>query len=70
MTTKNLKEKIWEYEFYHNGFHKLSGADVKVVNVRKHKDKVIADVTLIDDCGTGHSEQRFNNCEYPLTLLK
>ena len=69
MTGKELKEKIWKYEFCLNGFHKLSGASVKVVNVRKARDKVITDVILTDDNVIGHSE-RFNSCEYPLALLK
>ena len=65
---KTPKDLIWEYEFYTNGFHKLSGKDVKVVNVKEYKDKYVADVILIDYYD--NKRERYNECEYPKDLFK
>lgn len=69
MTKKEIKEKIWKYEYCHSGFNKLSGVDVKVVNLRVRKNKAIADIVLTSDLESGNSE-RYNNCEYPFSLIK
>jgi len=67
MTKKEAKEKIWAFEFYRNGFHKLSGCDVEVRNIKLRKTKVIADVIFIDN---DDISERHNNCEYPIKLLE
>lgn len=61
------KEKIEDYEYYKNGFNRLCGHEVVIVNVRKRKDKYIADV-ILRDIEAGKSE-RYNDCEYPRTLI-
>ena len=69
MITKDIKQKIWEHEFYSNGFHRLSGADIYVKNLRVRKNEVIADITLISDIESGHSEV-YKNCRYPKGVLE
>jgi hypothetical protein len=70
MNNKQIKQKIYEYEYYNNGFKHLNGTDVIVSNLKvlKRENKAIADVTLIYDMETNHSE-RFNDCEYLLDKL-
>ena len=65
---KTLKDLISEYEYYTNGFQRLSGCDVQVFNVRIRKDKYIADVVLWTDDGA--IKTRYNNCEYPKDTFK
>ena len=63
---KNLvKKKIVEFEYYENGYNRLSGTDVRVVNLHVGKDKATADVILND----GDVQTRINACEYPLVNL-
>lgn len=68
--TRAVAERIWEYEYYTNGFNKLSGADVTILNVRisKSKEKVLADVVLTPDIESGHSE-RYSDCLYSFSVL-
>ena len=49
ITKEIVKYKIWRLEWYLSGFHKLSGADIKVKNIRLKKDRVIADLTVTPD---------------------
>ncbi len=65
MNTKLVKEKIEHFEYWNNGLHGLSGADVKVVNVHVGKVKATADV-IVTECDL---VERFNNCVYPLVEL-
>ena len=69
MTKKEIKEKIWTFEYYTNGFHKLSGAGVSVKNLKISGDKIRADIILTTDAEAGISE-RYNNCRYDLGQLK
>jgi len=63
---KNLvKKKIVEFEYFENGYNRLSGADVRVVNLHVGKAKATADVILSE----GDVETRVNACEYPLVNL-
>lgn len=66
----NIKDKIRDYEFYNNGFHKLSGRDVIVQNmmVDARKKIVFADIILIDD-NEPENEELFEYCEYPFDVL-
>lgn len=62
-----IKDQIEEYEYYQNGFNNLCGNAVKVVNLRKRKDKYIADVILIEQ--ESGNRERYNNCEYGKELF-
>jgi len=62
MTIQKLKEKVREYEYFLNGFQRLNGAYVKVVNIKKKRDRLLADVILYN----GEHEERYNKCNYPL----
>ena len=64
----NYKKAIEEKEYYANGFYRLSGHGVKVVNVRERKLDVLADVILYDDNDNTH--ERYNKCTYPKHILK
>ncbi len=57
-----IKEKIIEFERRISGLDKISGVDVKVLNLRIRKDKYIADVIISED----EKSERYNNCEYPI----
>jgi hypothetical protein len=65
MDKQLVKKKIVEFEYYENGYNRLSGADVKVVNLYVGKKKATADVILSD----GDIKTRVNSCEYPLVEL-
>jgi len=65
---QNLKSKIEDYEYYHNGFNHLSGAWVKVKNLIVNKTVARCDVTLCS--GEGEPEEKFQACEYPLEKLE
>ena len=62
---KLVKQKIVDFEYYHNGFEGLSNVDVEVINLKIGKKKATADVILTD----GKRIERFNNSEYPLIEL-
>lgn len=49
ITKEIVKYKIWRLEWSLSGFHKLSGADIKVNNIRLKKNRVIADLTVTPD---------------------
>ena len=66
MTKKEAKERIETIEFYGNGFHKLSGYDVRAINIRLRKEKVIADIIFYED----GVRERHDNCEYPIEVLE
>jgi len=70
MNNKQIKQKIYDYEYYTNGFKHLNGADVVVRNLKilKRENKAIADIILIYDMETRHSE-KFCDCEYLLDKL-
>lgn len=66
---KLIKEKIEDYEFYSNFFHKFSGRYVKATNIliQKRTDRVVADVLL----GFEDHQEKYFDCEYKLSdLLK
>ena len=69
MTKTEAKDIIQNYEYYANGFHRLSGVDVLVRNVRLTKTHAIADIILITDAECGNSE-RYNQVKYPLEKLE
>lgn len=69
---KQIKMIIEDYELYHTGFSKINGACVEAKNIRVRKDKIVADVILIEqDTGDGHGSMEVcRDCEYPLSLFK
>ena len=69
MTRTEAKDLIQNYEYYANGFHRLSGVDVLARNVRITKTHAIADIILITDAEEGTSE-RYNRIKYPLDKLE
>jgi len=62
-----IKEIIEDFEYYKNGYNKISGNSVKAINIKERKDKYIADIILSEDLGA--VETRYNKCEYPKNLL-
>lgn len=70
LTKEQIKEKIREYEYAHNGFSRLNSRDVNIANVKinRKKDQVICDVTLIND--EDQIEEKFKGMEYKLSLLE
>jgi len=69
MSKAQLKKKIRDYEYYSNGYHKLSGYDVEVLDIRikPRDDLVLADVLFHDYCDDHHD--RYNSCEYVLSFF-
>jgi len=67
--SEELRRRIETFEYHKNGFDNLSGAYAHAINVKVRKNKAIADIILITDAENGTSE-RYDNCEYPLYLLK
>ena len=67
MNKEYIKRRTAEYEYYANGFHRLNAVEVLVRNVRIRKDRVIADIVIrrLEE----NTEERFNNCEYPLSIF-
>jgi len=69
-----MKEKIKVikaiklFELKINGLDKINSAYVEIKNLKERKDKYIADV-IIGIAEEGYS-QRFNNCEYPKSLIQ
>ena len=64
----NYKKAIEEYEYYNNGYNRLSGYYVKAVNVKPSKYKVTADVILSE--GESGVKTRYNDCVYTKEILK
>lgn len=62
-----IKKAIEEYEYYTNGFHKLSGHSVKAEGVKKVGEDYVADVTLIDD--EDGKEEKYKSAKYSLAIL-
>jgi len=56
----DIKEKIINYEMYTNGLRQISGAYIKVLNLKIRKYKYIADIIIYED----EKQERYNNCEY------
>ena len=65
---KDIKSKIEDFEYYQNGFAHLSGAWVKVKNLRLTTKVARYDVTICS--GEGEPEEKFYDCEYPLEKLE
>lgn len=68
MTKKTAKEAIWNFEYYTNGYGRLSGMDVKVINLRLRKKFAIADVKLIDR--EDNHVDRYNDQKYVVEHLE
>ncbi|MBA7601164.1 hypothetical protein ES703_08231 [subsurface metagenome] len=68
MNIKTAKEAIWNFEYYTNGYGRLSGMDVKVVNLRLTKKSAIADVKLIDR--EDNHVDRYNGQRYSIVVLE
>ena len=56
------KEAIEIMEYRANGFSRLSGHGVRVLNVRERKEDVVADVILYDY--DDNKQERYNKCTY------
>lgn len=72
MDKADVKKAIEHFEYYSNGFHKLSGTYIYVRNVRIKKDIIVADVKLSTDSENGIYEDYKNleyNREYILLLI-
>ena len=67
MNKKEIKDAIESYEVNHNGLRHINGAYVRVLNIKILKDKIVADVILSNDINQTYN--RFNNCEYDLSLI-
>jgi len=64
---RTIKERIEDIEYYGNGFHKLNGRYVQVLNLRIKGEIVLVDIILGNH--EENSVQRYNNCEYPFGEL-
>lgn len=69
---EKLKKAIEHLEYYANGFNKLNGHDVEAVNIafgqsEKNEKVYVADIILHDR--EENKSERFNDCEYPLTII-
>jgi len=67
MDIQQIKERIWQLEYYGSGLNKLNAVEVRVVNLRVRKDRAVADVIVryLED----GVEMRYSNVEYPLDKL-
>jgi len=63
MIPQKVKSAIENFEYYKNGFARLSGCWAKAVNVRRVHRGWKADVILTVDCG--EQQERYNGCFYP-----
>jgi len=63
---KAAKNNIEELEYFANGFQRLSGASVKVTNVRVKGESIVANVTLIID----DKKTMYKGCTYPMDIMK
>lgn len=68
MTKKTAREAIWNFEYYTNGYERLSGMSVGVVNLRLRKKFAVADVKLID-IEDNHVD-RYNDQRYSIEMLE
>lgn len=68
MTKITAREAIWNFEYYTNGYGRLSGKDVKVVNLRLTKKFATADVKLIDR--EDNHVDRYNDQKYVVEHLE
>jgi len=68
MNIKTAREAIWNFEYYTNGYGRLSGMDVKVINLRLRKKFAIADVKLIDR--EDNHVDRYNGQRYSIVVLE
>jgi len=72
MDKKEIREKIYWYEINNSGLRKISGADVRVLNmkIRKKEKRVYADIILIRlGANDNYMEERYNDCYYSFELL-
>ena len=69
MTKEEIKQAIHDYEYLNNGFQKLSGKYVKVVNLKLRKNSVTVDIILGDE-DPEEAINRYNVCEYPMNLIQ
>jgi hypothetical protein len=68
MNTDHIKKAIQTLEYYHNGLHHISGAGVKVTNLKVRKIKpTTADITLYFD--EGERTEKYRGIEYDLQAL-
>jgi len=68
-----LADRIWEYEYYGNGYSSCSGVDLTVTNVRVFQEAgvAMADVVVENrDFGDGRAVvERYSDCRYPIDAL-
>jgi hypothetical protein len=62
-----VKNKIIEIETEKNGFHKISGACVRVFNIKKVHNAWSATIVLYDSPES--KGERYDNCEYPTNII-
>lgn len=67
MTNQDLKDRIWEFEYYLNGFDNREIA-VRNLHILKRANKVIADIIFTDY--EENKVERHNKVEYRLDTLK
>jgi len=60
-----IKIKIEEFEYIHNGLHRLNGTDVKARNLRIRGNKCVADIYLIYE----DREEKHFDIEYDIDKL-
>lgn len=61
------KDLVEHFEYRTGGYAKLCGVDLRAINVKIGKEKILADI-IITDCEEGN-QQRYNKCEYPKEAL-
>ena len=66
MDKENIKKKIEQYELFKNGLHRISGSEVRAVNLRISGNIALCDIKLIGEDGV----ERHNDCRYDLKALK
>lgn len=68
MNTNEIKKAIWTLEYYNNGLNHISGAGVKVTNLKVRKTMATtADVTLT--YGEGERTEKYKAVKYDLFSL-
>jgi hypothetical protein len=68
MTKKDIKKAIWMLEYYGNGYDKLGGVNIKVVNLKVAKTRVFADIITVKT--EDKIKERVDNCEYTFNDLE
>ena len=70
---KTIKRWIEDHEYYHNGYHKLSGVNVCATKINYDEDdveagKIKVTATIEVDFYNDNRSEKFGNCEYIIPI--